>query len=54
MGIDSPEFWIVVLQAIAIVIVIGPHGVSTIRSLLLGSVTNKVVQFSTTPVLLVK
>ncbi len=35
-------------------IVIGPRGVSAINSLLLGSVTNKVVQLSTTPVLLVK
>lgn len=35
-------------------IVIGPRGVSAIKGLLLGSVTNKVVQFSTIPVLLVK
>lgn len=35
-------------------IVIGPRGVGAVKSLLLGSVTNKVVQLSTTPVLLIK
>lgn len=35
-------------------IVIGPRGVGAIKSLLLGSVTNKVVQLSTIPILLIK
>ena len=35
-------------------IVIGPRGMGVVKSLLLGSVTNKVMQLSTTPVLLVK
>jgi len=35
-------------------IVIGPRGMGVIKSLLLGSVTNKVMQLSTIPVLLVK
>ena len=35
-------------------IVIGPRGMGVVKSLLLGSVTNKVMQLSTIPVLLVK
>ncbi len=35
-------------------IVIGPRGLGSVKGLLLGSVTNKVMQFSTIPVLLVK
>ena len=35
-------------------IVIGPRGMGVVKSLLLGSVTNKVMQLSTMPVLLVK
>ena len=35
-------------------IVIGPRGMGIVKSLLLGSVTNKVMQLSTIPVLLVK
>lgn len=35
-------------------VVIGPRGVGAVKNLLLGSVTNKVVQLSTIPVLLVK
>ncbi|MDP1559499.1 MAG: universal stress protein [Nitrosomonas sp.] len=35
-------------------IVIGPRGMGVVKSLLLGSVTNKVMQLSTLPVLLVK
>ncbi len=35
-------------------IVIGPRGLGSVKGLLLGSVTNKVMQLSTIPVLLVK
>jgi len=35
-------------------IVIGPRGMGVVKSLLLGSVTNKVMQLSTVPVLLIK
>ena len=35
-------------------IVMGPRGLGTVKGLLLGSVANKVMQFSTLPVLLIK